>query len=159
MGDSYRKNAKYDQFFHPRCKKAYKLRFRSLGLLFAQKERLLIGQPPSLDRPFSKAFATYPKSLKPRQVLSPKSTYPKLQTPVLSERIEIICQTVTLHFYHGVPQGGNDAGLTFLFFTTRIYFFVYFRKHNISTLLICIFELLVHISPGATSIVTRIEKS
>ena len=42
-----------------------------------QKERLLMGQPPTLDRPFSKAFTSYLKSLKSQQEVSAKSTSAK----------------------------------------------------------------------------------
>ena len=99
-GDPKERNLNFVSFFTTGMKKLIIFCVFSIGI--TQKERLLIGQPPSLDRPFSKAFATYSKSLKPRQVVSAKSTYPKLQAPVLSERIEITCQIVTLHFYHGV---------------------------------------------------------
>ena len=37
MGDSYRKNAKYDQFFHPRCKKAYKIEVSLFGVTFLDR--------------------------------------------------------------------------------------------------------------------------
>ena len=68
----------------------------------AQNTRLLIGRLPTLDRPFSKAFTSYPKSLKSQHDISTKSTSAKLLTSPLPERRAIVSEKVLFLFYHGV---------------------------------------------------------